>query len=942
MKCSKKVFVWVLCVLMISNLALPVFAEGEVCLHSDTRQERGALIETTFTADAEGHVPINRYEVRVICNSCQETVSQTEETVEDPKAPHQYNSEGVCEVCSWPCPHINRAVSETRVYEDGPSRYEQKDDKTHIKYEIYDVHVNCIDCGKEDIVPVERVEKTLESPHRFFDGQCANCGYVSHCTHANTEHREEEDVSYTYVTFLNSDEHTIHRKLDDIIYCLDCGQRLSRASSRYTTEVEAHEFTAGNVDGIQQPEKCHRCGYQKACEHPSTEIKEEEGDTTILGGDANGCTLHGNMFYHEICTVCKAVLSTRVEENYVRQEPHQLVNGKCSLCGYDTSCQHPQTRKEYFFDVLGGYPTLISIDSEGHTYSGSLFENDVCVECGSVVHTEFKKDVPHKDPHNYSGDVCLTCGYKKGSMTPAPTVEPTAAPSVPVPEIINLKLDKSTVAVGETITATWEVVNMPENGRVKATWINYTGSTGGDDSSVFATNTASYTPTRGDQGQLYLALFDGEDNFVQGEESKPFTITGAEEVNPVPPLPANARIDGQLDKTTVAVGQPITGNFELVNGADGWVVVAIWFVEENGESYSVKGEQGKTTSTYTAQFGTEGTLYLEAYHPNMIGPSGDLSMELPFTITNAEPAEKLTLTLNKSTRTVAVGSPITATWSAKGGTAPYSYYFGWSLYQDQQHLDYAETENSTETTSTYIPAGGNVGGFGVTVIDAKGRTDHQSFDFEVVKAAPTAPPEPEYHYEVTPRPNPVTPRPSEAPAAPTPAPVVNLVQVEKKPLAEALEDMGGQIEALQQDAAKQVVVNIVNLEKIATQQEMEALRALSITDQMLVLVSAMGYGSEVAAAQLAGSVHISSEANALIASMAQRIQTMSQDERAAFEQVLKESFAVERVQKDGVWQEYFVIELMVTVDGVSRVERYGFRFDGKAWEFTLLENQPAA
>lgn len=141
----------------------------------------------------------------------------------------------------------------------------------------------------------------------------------------------------------------------------------------------------------------------------------------------------------------------------------------------------------------------------------------------------------------------------------------------------------------------------------------------------------------------------------------------------------------------------------------------------------------------------------------------------------------------------------------------------------------------------------------------------------------------------------------------------------------------------QENEGASVSISIVNVEKVVTAEEKAELDALPAKEQILVLLSAIGYDTEVQAALSSMDMELSTEAIALTQAIQERIATASDEEKAAFEALLLECFPVETVMIDGEPVDYFVIELQVEADGEIHFERYGFRFDENGeWIFALL------
>ena len=140
-----------------------------------------------------------------------------------------------------------------------------------------------------------------------------------------------------------------------------------------------------------------------------------------------------------------------------------------------------------------------------------------------------------------------------------------------------------------------------------------------------------------------------------------------------------------------------------------------------------------------------------------------------------------------------------------------------------------------------------------------------------------------------------------------------------------------------ENVGKETSIEIRNVEKVITETEKVVFDTLPAKEQVLVLLSSIGYETEVASALSSMDMTLSEDAVALTASIQERLANASEEEKAAFEQMLTDSFPVETITIDGVEYEYFVIELIVDIDGDVHVERYGFRFDENGeWIFSKL------
>ena len=226
-------------------------------------------------------------------------------------------------------------------------------------------------------------------------------------------------------------------------------------------------------------------------------------------------------------------------------------------------------------------------------------------------------------------------------------------------------------------------------------------------------------------------------------------------------------------------------------------------------------------------------------------------------------------------------------------------------------------------------------------------------DEPVVTPAPTATPVPTARPTAKPTATPaptleLTVEPTVEPTAePTPIPTPEPV-FEEIPVAEAVhgvkvEDAAPMVETMMTVAdaleaeTEAATVQIVNVEKVLTAKEREALERLSVKEQMLTFLSVIGFEAQVNAAMEASESNFSPEAEALKTQIQTRIETMDEAAREEFEAALRESFPQEVVVIDGVEYNFFVLEIEVRVGDSVRYERYSFRREGDEWIFTRLE-----
>ena len=137
----------------------------------------------------------------------------------------------------------------------------------------------------------------------------------------------------------------------------------------------------------------------------------------------------------------------------------------------------------------------------------------------------------------------------------------------------------------------------------------------------------------------------------------------------------------------------------------------------------------------------------------------------------------------------------------------------------------------------------------------------------------------------------------------------------------------------------EVTVEVVGAQEVFSETEYEQLKTLPAQEQMLVTLASIGLEDVVQSALASMNVTLSEEAEALTAQVAERFAAMGEEERAQVEEKLAQLFPKTQVTVGEKTYEYFVIDLQITVDGMVRVERYGFRYDEELgqWVFEKLD-----
>lgn len=143
---------------------------------------------------------------------------------------------------------------------------------------------------------------------------------------------------------------------------------------------------------------------------------------------------------------------------------------------------------------------------------------------------------------------------------------------------------------------------------------------------------------------------------------------------------------------------------------------------------------------------------------------------------------------------------------------------------------------------------------------------------------------------------------------------------------------------LAQFEGDEVTIELSGMRLILTEEELALMDELSVTEQILLTLSAVGMADVTEAALDAMDAELSEAAQALDARIAERISAMDEAEQAALAETLDAYFPLEEAEIDGQTRQLFTLELQIDVDGEARVQRYSFALqeDG-SWAFADYE-----
>ena len=864
---------------------------GYACLHADTYEwfDWDYDASTYTPVDAWTHTYVEPGTLQTVCENCGATVSEKEE-VRTGTDSHAYYDGGICDMCRAEnaCPHD--LTTAEYIWEE--PTYVKIDENTHKKAYDAEGYITCLRCGDGvGTTSVRHVEMIEE--HSFYEGEC-DCGAtceVVQCDHANrAEVWDPEDDEVVELTGTDVYNHTGVFKRYFYPMCVDCGERFYDEGHWETvTGTSAHYIDfALSSPGVG----CMVCGYVPGAEADKFVCEHEETMTQTVSGEeyrpVEGSNAHILTRYTVEQTVCtsnpwrcgqilaeKVISSTPVEG--ATEEIHTFdADGVCTVCGY--ACPHADTYEWYESDYDAS--TYTPVDAWTHTYAEHGTLQTVCENCGATV-SEKEEVRTGTDSHAYyDGGICDMCRAENAcphDLTTAEYIweEPTY-----------VKIDENTHK--KAYDAEGYITCLRCGDGVGTTSVRH----------VEMIEEHSFYEGECDCGATCEVVQCDHANRAEvwdPEDDEVVELTGTDVYN------HTGVFKRYFYPMCVDCGERFydEGHWETVTGTSAHYID--FALSSPGVGCMVCGYvPGAEADKFVCEHEETMTQTVsgEEYRP-------------------VEGSNAHILTRYTVEQTVCTSNP----WRCGQILA-------------EKVISSTPVEGATEEIHTFDADGV------CTVCGYKQLTDPD----DPVEPAPTTP-APVVTPSPTPRPTMpvVSDVPIDQTPAPTPTPVFTQVPAVETVHGVKAEDEVPMVETLvtvvdtiaKEDASASI--QIVNVERVVTTEEKQALDTLPVKEQILTFLSVIGFEEQVDAALETTGEALSESAQALKAQIQERIAAMSEEEYAAFEQALLTSFPQQTVEVDGVEYTFFVIELEVRVGDTVRIERYGFRQEDEAWIFTRLE-----
>ena len=389
------------------------------------------------------------------------------------------------------CLHLNR---ENKVERSAPV-YASKDDDRHEATVTTTTTPYCQDCLMPITAEVEEEQVTTEEEHRYragADGKytCADCGHV--CTHAKKldksfpggwyEVLDEEyhaiiaqDVKkivcascYATLEYDEAEAEVAEKEkhdFDEYGWCTKCGAKIVDICEHELpdeSEMDNPEKWSTNVDEdyvyidekthryfkqIEYTPICEKCGLRldDSCfiEYIKDEAQPHEAEDCPCGAGSQGEDGHEHDFYvytdvyldkyanskceaidaqrhkvtgawigiHQYCHLCGyEEHSSTFDPDYTRIENHFFEEGVCRRCDYENVCKHTNAEKMAEGYVARTMPVDTGNGTHIAVYAG--WADYQCYDCEDY----WTEDIPSQMrelPHEFhDGDVCTECGAK--------------------------------------------------------------------------------------------------------------------------------------------------------------------------------------------------------------------------------------------------------------------------------------------------------------------------------------------------------------------------------------------------------------------------------------------------------------------------------------------------------------------------------------------------
>ncbi len=326
----------------------------------------------------------------------------------------------------------------------------------------------------------------------------------------------------------------------------------------------------------------------------------------------------------------------------------------------------------------------------------------------------------------------LDISSEEFSITNAPEVAPLQ---------LEVNLDKTTAAIdqGQALRGTWKATGGAEPYTYDASWyIRDAGSN--NDSWAQSLGSVSQTadtflPRYGISGYLNVYVEDKDGRNVSA--NKHFELTGDT-------IPAPLSLNLELNKNTISLGDTLQATWSAAGGKKPYVYSCEWSIKS--EISGIWGGIGNgfttdTSASYTPAKTVEGRDgYVEVTVTDAVGRKVSKQHRFRIQDWTAPQEELIKVDVSVDATSVAVGQPITGSWTASGGKSPYTYACYWHAKEGENDYFHTVRHKTTDLlTDQFTPGYGMEGKLYVVATDSDGQTGGAGVEFAITGAAAVDP-----------------------------------------------------------------------------------------------------------------------------------------------------------------------------------------------------------
>lgn len=865
------------------------------------------------------------------CTKCgQERLTNPKEMTENED--HEWDKDGKCIWCGYSknCDHAEKTfgtpTSFTKI-EEIPG-----DNSNHRVTYFISTPWTCKKCNETGVTITEDPDhKSTTEEHNYIDyvdedGEvwCRTCYHV--CNHSDvTKEPSESEEAEPYA--IDDDYHCTITTVTNECTCNDCGQVWTEdgtdTSAVGNEQKELHTYvqTTGTLDGSGEEitvYKCSVCGH--VCQHEGatvrvdpktdkpTSVDAKTHATTTTTTTTKTCTHGQDASGEKGHTIVETATSQPKTENHT----FDATTGKCSVCGYE--CKHDADgftlRKE---EKLTDTPVYEEIPGNNREHYVSK-AGTVVYTCPNCLHERSEPLSSEKqlEAHTYNAQGVCVCGHKCNHELVDPADQ---KPPKTVSEVTKAVEIAGNDAQHNVVVETTLETHCPYCNAVTKT----------------ETKTSEPTLEKHHYGADFTCTDCGHEckhQLASGDQLKAVTVS-------------------EVKKATEIEGNDLQHNV---------------VVEKKIEMHCPYCDKVKETKTETSEptledhsYGADGACTVAGCaHKCGHNDTGRTPHTLPPVI------EKRVEDKNDDVNHKIVGTQTTEQVCGKchqvvesntvpyEGTEAHKYVDGVCTVAGCEHE--CTHSHKNQPVTEFVPDG-NYKSNGSKGHTASGREDQVTYcadcKMEVERVEGTEPVTQEQKHNfkngkctlcgyVKPAPaeddkqDEASDEPVFEPVAPgTPMHGVNVGDGTRMATA-----LGKAVEGIQAEYGADVSIFVRDADKILSTTEYKTLNTLPVREQILVVLTALGYREEVTNGLEELGIELSREAHGLIGQIALRLAGMSETEKAEFLELLAKYFQA-TVDADEQHTE-IVLEIRVKLDEGYRMERYSFDLKDGAWVFSAL------